>query len=354
MRGPAFAAPPHADRQALAACPPMRHLLKSLARPREAPATVIQAAASPGATAAGGPDLPASAALCVLYDGSCPLCRREIAVYRGLPARQALRYVDVSAAAPAALPAHLSRDALLARFHVQRADGRVDSGAQAFITLWAALPGWRWLARLALLPGLPWLLERSYRGFLHLRPALQRMAAAFEPAALHVPADMRGELRSDHAGETGAVWIYRGVLALARDAALRDFARRHLATEQEHLRRMAAVLPWPQRSRLLVPWRVAGFLTGALPALFGPRAVYATVAAVETFVDGHYQQQLDRLDGRAEAAPLRALLAACQADEVHHGDEARAAAPAPGRLLRAWCALVGSGSAAAVALARRL
>ncbi len=294
------------------------------------------------------------AGLCVLYDGACPLCRREIAVYRDLPASTPVQYLDVSAAAASALPGQFSRATLLARFHVQHADGRVDSGARAFIALWAALPGWRWLARLATLPGVAWLMEHSYRAFLRLRPALQRVAAAFEPAALHVPADMVGELRSDHAGETGAVYIYHGVLALSRDPGLRAFAQRHRATEAEHLRRVAAVLPWPQRSRLLLPWRVAGFLTGALPALFGPRAVYATIAAVETFVDRHYQQQLDRLHGRPEAAPLRALLAECQADEVHHRDEAQAAAPAPGALLRAWCAVVGSGSAMAVVLARRI
>jgi 3-demethoxyubiquinol 3-hydroxylase len=309
-----------------------------------APASLLEAA-----SVAANPN-----GLCVLYDGACPLCRREIAVYRDLPARTPVRYVDVSRAAPSAWPHGLPREALLARFHVQHADGRVDSGARAFIALWATLPGWRWLARVASLPGVPWLMEVAYRGFLRLRPRLQRVAAAFEPPALHVPADMVGELRSDHAGETGAVYIYHGVLAVSRDAGLREFARRHRATEQEHLRLLAAVLPWPQRSRLLVPWRIAGFMTGALPALFGPKAVYATIAAVETFVDRHYQQQLDTLAGRPEAAPLHALLAACQADEIHHRDEARAAAPAPGRLLRAWCAVVGHGSAFAVVLARRL
>ncbi len=63
----------------------------------------------------------------------------------------------------------------LARFHVRRDDGVVFSGAEAFVKLWATLPGWRWLARLARLPGMLWLMERSYRGFLRIRPALQRL-----------------------------------------------------------------------------------------------------------------------------------------------------------------------------------
>jgi len=291
-------------------------------------------------------------ALTVLYDGACPLCRREVGVYRDLTPLQPLAWQDVSQP-QLALPPGRTQAELLARFHVQRADGVLLSGAAAFAALWSALPGWRWLGRLAALPGVTPLLELAYRGFLRLRPAMQRVARAFEPMAL--PRDLVAELRSDHAGETGAVWIYRGVLALARDPALRDFARRHRDTEAEHLRLIANVLPWPRRSRLLVPWRAAGFLTGALPALCGPRAVYATIAAVETFVDHHYQQQIDRLQGLPEHAALRELLLACQADECHHRDEAQAASgPPPGPLLRAWCALVGRGSAVAVTIARRL
>jgi ubiquinone biosynthesis monooxygenase Coq7 len=172
-----------------------------------------------------------------------------------------------------------------------------------------------------------------------------------------VPTDLMPELRTDHAGETGAVWIYRGVLAFSRDEALRDFARRHLETEQEHLRLVCELVPPRQRSWLLIPWRIAGFLTGALPALFGPRAVYGTIAAVETFVDRHYEVQIRALDGRPEYAALQDLLRRCQEDECHHRDEASALAGAavparPGVLLRAWCAVVGWGSESAVKVAR--
>jgi 3-demethoxyubiquinol 3-hydroxylase len=116
-----------------------------------------------------------------------------------------------------------------------------------------------------------------------------------------------------------------------------------------------AWLPSGQRSRLLGPWRLAGWLTGALPALAGRSAVYATIAAVETFVDRHYQQQIEHLQSHGGPEGLRPLLVQCQSEERHHREEA--AALMPGRLswpLRAWCALVGSGSAAAVALARRI
>jgi ubiquinone biosynthesis monooxygenase Coq7 len=162
------------------------------------------------------------------------------------------------------------------------------------------------------------------------------------------------DLRTDHAGEVGAVCIYRGVLRVARDPRLRAFAQHHLATEQKHLRTIESWLPAAHHSRLLPVWRLAGFLTGALPALIGPRAVYATIEAVETFVDHHYDQQVRALSSQPELQTLRQALLECQADEVAHRDEA-AAARGPlktGKLLRAWCVLVGAGSHAAVSVIR--
>lgn len=166
------------------------------------------------------------------------------------------------------------------------------------------------------------------------------------------------ELRSDHAGETGAVYIYRGITAIAnlyRDQELIDFAKHHGETEAEHLRLIEDWLEPSARSRLLGAWRLAGWLTGALPALFGRRSVYATIAAVETFVDDHYQQQINYLQQNSGPAGLLPLLQRCQADEQQHRDEAARQLLEPmSWVLRIWCSVVGSGSAAAVVLARRI
>lgn len=301
--------------------------------------------------------------LTVLYDGGCPLCRREIAHVQGLAAQRpdsALCFVDIRQSTDAALAAE--REQLLARFHVQRADGSRLDGAAAFVAMWGRLPGWRWLARLARLPGMLTLLEAAYRGFLRVRPRLQALARRWDaqaPAgAATLSRHMVRELRSDHAGETGAVFIYRGITAVARwrgDAQLLAFAQQHGQTEAEHLRLIESWLAPAQRSRLLGPWRLAGWLTGALPALAGRRAVCGTIAAVETFVDRHYQQQIDHLHAHGGPDGLLPLLLRCQADECHHRDEAAALAGTHRPwLLRLWCAVVGTGSAAAVVLARRI
>lgn len=122
-------------------------------------------------------DAPSPEVLTVLYDGACPLCRREIAHVQGLASQRAdsaLCFLDVSAAEATLTPDERAR--LLARFHVQRADGSRLDGAAAFVAMWARLPGWRWLARLARLPGVLPLLEMAYRGFLRVRPRLQALA----------------------------------------------------------------------------------------------------------------------------------------------------------------------------------
>jgi ubiquinone biosynthesis monooxygenase Coq7 len=182
---------------------------------------------------------------------------------------------------------------------------------------------------------------------------------------LALPKGLVADLRTDHAGETGAVMIYRGILATSRDAAVMRFAQGHLATEAAHL---AAIEQWllpRHRSRLLPLWRVAGWLTGALPACLGPRPVYVTIEAVETFVDLHYTEQIetiDRLDPAGEQASLQALrsqLHAFRSDEVAHRDEAAAcsrgqatAAVAEAALLRLWVWAVGAGSRGAVRVCR--
>ena len=120
-----------------------------------------------------------TAPLTVLYDGACPLCRREIGIYRGLLPNTPVCFADVSDAA-LPLPPGTTREQLLARFHVRSREGQLLSGAQAFLALWAALPGWRWLALAGRLPGAVWMMERSYRLFLRGRPALQRWASRLD------------------------------------------------------------------------------------------------------------------------------------------------------------------------------
>ena len=123
-----------------------------------------------------------AAPLTVLYDGACPLCRREIGVYRSLKPTTPVCFSDVSDTAQP-LPGGTTREQLMARFHVRQANGQLLSGAQAFLALWAALPGWRWLALVGRVPGATWAMERAYRLFLRVRPLMQRVASRLDRPA---------------------------------------------------------------------------------------------------------------------------------------------------------------------------
>jgi demethoxyubiquinone hydroxylase (CLK1/Coq7/Cat5 family) len=57
--------------------------------------------------------------------------------------------------------------------------------------------------------------------------------------------------------------------------------------------------------------------------MFGRKSVYRTIAAVETFVDQHYQQQIDHIRSFGGPTELLSLLIKCQADEQEHRDESK-------------------------------
>ena len=109
--------------------------------------------------------------LTMYFDGSCPLCRAEIAIYRRLPEATHMAWVDVSAGQDLG---ELSCSAAMARFHVRDSQGRLFSGAAAFSQMWRAFPGWRWLGWFIAWPPMSWVSEGVYRLFLVFRPSLQK------------------------------------------------------------------------------------------------------------------------------------------------------------------------------------
>lgn len=109
----------------------------------------------PGPSISSAPTRPLS----VYFDGGCPLCRAEVAAYQCTEGGERLNWVDVHACSPGELGDGLSREAALKRMHVRRGDGRLVDGAAAFVEIWALLPKWAWLARVARLPGVIGVLE---------------------------------------------------------------------------------------------------------------------------------------------------------------------------------------------------
>jgi predicted DCC family thiol-disulfide oxidoreductase YuxK len=108
------------------------------------------------------------AASAVYYDGACPVCTREIGFYQRQEGADDISWVDVTRCDANALPAGVSREAALARFHVVSNAGITD-GAPAFIALWRALPRFRFIGRLLSIPPIPTLLNLAYAAFLQVR-----------------------------------------------------------------------------------------------------------------------------------------------------------------------------------------
>ncbi len=156
-------------------------------------------------------------------------------------------------------------------------------------------------------------------------------------------------LRVDHAGELGAVHIYRGqraVMEAGGRAEVSGQLGRMEEQEARHLARFETLLTTSRtRPTLLAPlWRGAGFALGVGTALMGEKAAHACTEAVEDVIEAHYASQIAELGERSPE--LAAELSGFRDEELAHRDEAIAsgAHEAPGyRLLagviRAGCRL---------------
>ncbi|MCF8506482.1 MAG: DUF393 domain-containing protein [Caulobacter sp.] len=103
----------------------------------------------------------------VWFDGSCPLCRREVAWMRRLDRDAAVNFIDIGTG-KGVCP--IDRSDLLNRFHAREANGPMLSGPAAFAALWRALPLLRPLGLIARHAAILAVLEQLYRLFLRLRP----------------------------------------------------------------------------------------------------------------------------------------------------------------------------------------
>jgi len=158
-------------------------------------------------------------------------------------------------------------------------------------------------------------------------------------------------LRVDHAGEFGAVAIYRGQLAVFERQQGKDRIVGQLkemaAQEQVHLDAFDNMLhAGSVRPTALSPvWNAAGFALGVGTALLGEKAAHACTEAVETVIEEHYGDQVAELNDAGETE-LAARMAKFQEEEVEHKNLATAegAAQAPAypllsAAIRAGCRL---------------
>ena len=134
-------------------------------------------------------------------------------------------------------------------------------------------------------------------------------------------------IRVDQAGEFGATRIYEGQLAVMGERGPHSAQIRHMA-EQEKVHRArfdAELAKRGVRPTALHPfWSAAGYALGAGTALLGPEAAMACTAAVETEIDKHYSDQIDRLAETGAEPELAEMIEEFREEEREHRDAALA------------------------------
>ncbi|MET3475145.1 demethoxyubiquinone hydroxylase family protein [Variovorax atrisoli] len=132
-------------------------------------------------------------------------------------------------------------------------------------------------------------------------------------------------LKVDHAGEQGAVNIYRAQIFVAQWTApslvpeLREFKsheERHRALFWAELQRRGV-----RRCRSYWLCGIGGWVLGLLTGLLGRHAIAATTVAVERVVLVHLKTQLRELTGKDETA-VHVISQIVEEEQLHHDQSA--------------------------------
>ena len=166
-------------------------------------------------------------------------------------------------------------------------------------------------------------------------------------------------LRVDHAGEYGAVAIYRGQLAVFERQRGREKITGQLqemaAQEQEHLDAFDKLLvAGSVRPTALSPvWNAAGFALGAATALLGEKAAHACTEAVETVIEEHYGDQVAELEAAGESE-LAGRMAKFQEEEVSHKELAASEGAAEAPAYPLLSAIIRTGCRLAIRISEKV
>ncbi|QBB71316.1 demethoxyubiquinone hydroxylase family protein [Pseudolysobacter antarcticus] len=154
-------------------------------------------------------------------------------------------------------------------------------------------------------------------------------------------------LRVNHAGERGAICIYKAQIFVSRllyPSCVLPLTNM-LAHEQAHFRAFDEILA--ERSlrhcHALMAWAIGGWLLGFFTALLGQRAIWVCTAAVESRVNAHLEHQVEFLGERDEQVLF--AVQSIRSDEASHEAHARAQGGTPtGLYALLWRGIYGATS----------
>lgn len=163
-------------------------------------------------------------------------------------------------------------------------------------------------------------------------------------------------LKVDHAGEQGAICIYRAQRAVAYLTApgMREHLADFLTHEKRHRSIFGAALMRRGLPRCRSYWlcSLGGYVLGFITGLLGQRAIAATTIAVEATVLRHLaDQQRELTDIDPEAA---AIVASIIEDEQIHHDRSLDRMETDTAWLRALRSVVAKATESVIWLGKRL
>lgn len=131
-------------------------------------------------------------------------------------------------------------------------------------------------------------------------------------------------LKVNHAGEYGAIRIYRAQLWAARRwyPSLVDFLEETLGHEERHCELFFAAMP-DRNTRpcyVMSLWGNGGYVLGLVTAMFGAQSIWICTSAVEETVHRHLEEQLSFLRGKDDQ--LAELIDSIKVEELHHLEHA--------------------------------
>lgn len=178
------------------------------------------------------------------------------------------------------------------------------------------------------------------------------------PGAGRTRARLAEILRVDHAGEFGAVEIYRAQRAVFRGRKGREGITEDLTEmqghEAVHLARFQELLNEHRvRPTALLPlWRVAAHALGAGTALMGEKAAHACTEAVESVIGEHYADQAEEMADRDPemAAQFRQF----RDEELAHHDHAIAEGAHEAPAYPVLSAVIKAGCRAAIRISEKV
>ena len=184
---------------------------------------------------------------------------------------------------------------------------------------------------------------------------VENILKKYNAIGINIPKFMIKWMRSNHAGETGAVWIYKGASCIFWNKKISRMSKEHILTETNHLIVMENLLTSNEKSKLLFLWRIMGFVLGFLSAMFGYNFFCITVDAVETFVEKHYNEQIEYLLNNNLNYKLAMVLKKCCDEEIEHQVDAKLQKGNDKNTSfeRFWSNLIGSGSSLAVNISKQ-